>query len=419
MIAKALTQKDINAVLLKLYRKEKNCELIQGNVFYNLSLIDANYGKLSSALLDRYSQVTKYQNRIAALNALLYNKIYNLYEKAMSDINTYNSDVEAEAYWSNEYNNASANEAAARRNKETAYSNYEDAQRRYNEIEADYNQRIANKQYQIMMQEAEVQRLTTIRDNVQQLREDGEDTAFDLVWLRTVITVTGEPSSTPYTYSRAIDVSQLLRDSGWYYTWLPFAGRYYVTARKSDGVYRWTTDAGGVQIQVAINSTAGWYDTVIKDELRAAQTDLENWLATNADVETAQANLDAAQATLDTYNAELSQLQTDKTNALAAQQTVINNYYNDYTYYKQQEEYYKNNKLIFKMKRDAARTRKEKSYDAAEASSEAYNDAKDEYEGADKDLLPELPEPWGDMHSPDDEEEDPQDGEGGGNQSDD
>ena len=462
MIAKALTQKDINTVLLKLYRKEKNCELIQGNVFYNLSLIDANYGKLSSALLDRYSQVEKYKNRIAALNALLYNKIYNLYEKAMRDINTYNADVEAEAYWSNEYNNASANEAAARRNKETAYSNYEDAQAEYTRISNDYDQRITNailekgrKESELSDARAHLAEKQTELANLQQLKDDFVAVSLKLLSDRikfsdsSIYPITGQSSQksggntwdTPNVSRPGVEITEqsvinyILDAQGETshftlggYVFSNISGQYFLVVeyynmfRTTPGTY----DGGahflgsGSSTQTILSSTgdkssSSAVQSAIADAVEDAIIAIRSAVgvyANEIDTSTIEADIAATEAQITQLESDISSLETQidnlrnqKTAALEAQQTVINNYYNQYTEYKQQEEYYKNNKLIFKMKRDAARTRKEKSYEAAETSSEAYNDAKDEYEGADKELLPELPEPWGDMHSPDDEEE--------------
>lgn len=477
MIAKALTQKDINTVLLKLYRKEKNCELIQGNVFYNLSLIDANYGKLSSALLDRYSQVEKYKNRIAALNALLYNKIYNLYEKAMSDINTYNSDVEAEAYWSNEYNTADARQAEARRNKETAYSNYGAAEAEYTRIRNDYDQRITDailekgrKESELSDARAHLAEKQTELANLQQLKDDFLTVSMELLGDRlkfsqsNVYPNTGQSSqqgggntwavancNNPYVEITKQSVINYILDAQGEtdhftlggYTFSNISNRYYLGVeyynmfRTVPGTY----DGGvhfegrGGSTQTILSSTGNKSSSsdvqsalasAVADAIAAIRSAVASY-ANGIDTSTIEADIAATEAQITQLeneidyleNTTIPNLRSEKTAALEAQQAVIDNYYNQYTEYKQQEEYYKNNKLIFKMKRDAARTRKEKSYEAAEISSENYNDAKDSYEGADKDLLPELPEPWGDMHSPDDEEPDPQDGEGGGSQSDD
>lgn len=451
MIAKALTQKDINTVLLKLYRKEKNCELIQGNVFYNLSLIDANYGKLSSALLNRYSQVTKYQNRIAALNALLYNKIYNLYEKAMRDINTYNSDVEAEAYWSNEYDNASDNEAAARRNKETAYSNYEAAQAEYTRISNDYDQRISAAQQQKYAKEARLAEKQSELANVEQLIQDfrlvsngllgskikfGNSDVYPLAssW-------THPDTSAPWGISIDYDsVRQYIMDAQGTTNYFTLGSYTFTSAGGIWGLpieYKLIPDSagnfvaaaqfyssGGSQAILLQREVTGFSNAqqVIADAVAAAinaiKADVDHY-RNEISIEDIEAEIAQLESDISNLETQISNLRSEKTAALEAQQAVIDGYYNQYTYYKQQEEYYKNNKLIYKMKRDAARTRQEKSYEAAESSSGAYNDAKDEYEGEDKDLLPELPEPWGGMHSPDDEESDPQDGDSGGDQSDD
>lgn len=474
MIAKALTQKDINTVLLKLYRKEKNCELIQGNVFYNLSLIDANYGKLSSALLNRYSQVTKYQNRIAALNALLYNKIYNLYEKAMSAINTYNSDVEAEAYWSNEYNTADANEAEARRNKEAAYSNYEAAQAEYTRISNDYDQRITNailekgrKESELSDARAHLAEKQTELANLQQLKDDFLTVSMELLGDRLKFSQSnvypktgssypdeGNTWATAYCDSPYVEITKqsvikyILDAQGETehftlggYTFGNILNRYYlgveyynmfrVIVGTYDGGARFEGRGGTTQtilsstgnkssssdVQSALASAVA--DAIAA--IRSAVVSYANGIDTSAieaDIAATEAQITQLESDISNLETQISNLRSEKTAALEAQQAVIDGYYNQYTEYKQQEEYFKNNKIMFKMKRDAARTRKEKSYEAAETSSGDYNDAKDEYEGADKDLLPELPEPWGHMYSPDDEEPDPQDGDSGGDQSD-
>ena len=463
MIAKALTQKDINTVLLKLYRKEKNCELIQGNVFYNLSLIDANYGKLSSALLDRYSQVEKYKNRIAALNALLYNKIYNLYEKAMRDINTYNSDVEAEAYWGNEYNNANANEAAAKRNKETAYRNYEDAQTEYTRIRDDYDRRITDailekgrketelsdarahlseKQAELAdLQQLKVDFLTVsmqlLTDKIRfsdpsiyprtgQTTQQGGGDTWDIPAISNPIVEITKQSVINYILDAQHETSRFTLGG---YTFVSIYGRYYLgveyynmyRSRPStyDGGARFEGSSGTTQTILSSTGNKTSIDTVksaIGEAVESAIGAIRSAVgvyANEIDTSTIEADIAATEALITQLedeidylnNTTIPNLRNEKTAALEAQQAVIDGYYNQYVEYKQQEEYYKNNKLIFKMKRDAARKRKEKSYEAAEASSEAYNDAKDEYEGEDKELLPELPEPWGDMHSPDDEED--------------
>lgn len=476
MIAKALTQKDINTVLLKLYRKEKNCELIQGNVFYNLSLIDANYGKLSSALLNRYSQVTKYQNRIAALNALLYNKIYNLYERAMSDINTYNSNVEAEAYWSNEYNTAIANEAKARRNKEAAYSNYEAAEAEYTRIQNDYDQRISNailekgrKESELSDARAHLAEKQTELANLQQLKDDFLTVSMELLGDRLKFSQSdvypktgssypdeGNTWATAYCDSPYVEITKqsvinyILDAQGETdhftlggYTFGNILNRYYLGVEYYNmfRVIVGTYDGGarfegrGGTTQTILSSTGNKSSSsdvqsalasAVADAIAAIRSDVVSYAngidtsAIEADIAATEAQITQLEGEIDYLeNTTIPNLRSEKAAALEAQQAVVDRYYNQYTEYKQQEEYYKNNKLIFKMKRDAARTRKEKSYEAAETSSGDYNDAKDEYEGDDKDLLPELPEPWGHMYPSDDEEPDPQDGDGGGDQSDD
>ena len=98
MITKQLSKQEMNTVLLNLYRREKNCELIQGNVFYNLTLIKDNYAKLSERLYNNYITIEKYKDRITALRHLIYGKIYDLYDEAMAAINNYNTAVAQRDY---------------------------------------------------------------------------------------------------------------------------------------------------------------------------------------------------------------------------------------------------------------------------------------------------------------------------------
>lgn len=91
MITKSKEHKAIDTLLLKNYKDYDKALMVRDNMFYNLEVMNIQFGNMTDRIKNMYNNIITYDNRIAALKDAIYNQVYKLYKAAMLLIEKYNA----------------------------------------------------------------------------------------------------------------------------------------------------------------------------------------------------------------------------------------------------------------------------------------------------------------------------------------
>lgn len=427
MITNNKTKQAINAVLLHLFRKEEYCKNLQGNMFYNMEIMRVGYGDKASQLQSQYEKVLWIKNRIEALNHLLYGKIWDLYYAFFAAVDRYNNDKDYLDQLREQKQTIDTDIETARRNKNSYYSDYEAAQRRYTEIETDYNARIARKEIEIQTTQININNKRAALENAQAIDTCFSGDILDLIFDRIAL------AAKNYTvHSWTTERQCTFEDDSWNFvanqqghpTWVEIPGLGSFISKTADFDWKIEEDDGwyyvsarivtgsglGGTIRIADGSVA-WRFTTETDASTALQnlwtntinTIIGYWSSQRPDVATLEAEVTALESQLATQQAELTQLQTDKTNALNAQQAVIDTAYSNYTYWRDEQSRLEHLKDDIDTIITTYEGVVEHDIDRIQSAADAYNDQLDSMddEKVEEEGYPELPEPYNrDGHEP-------------------
>lgn len=433
MITRKIDVKDINAILLNVNKRIEKAYSLQGSLYYNYSLMTIRYNNIAQLLKNKYSSIITKKRQIEALQHLIYGHIWDMYYSALSAINKYDQAVERLAELRAQKETIDDDIATARANKESYYNDYTAAQTRYNEIETDYNARIAQKEIEIGTTQINLNNKRAALENAEAVDACFTGDVADLVFDRIAL------ASKDYTvHSWTTERQCTFEDDSWDFvanqqghsTWveIPGLGPFISKTANFDWKMTLTEDGYCIYARIVTGSGLGGTITLAAGGIgytysteAAASTALQNlwtntintikdyWNTQRPDVATLEAEVAALENQLATQQAELSQLQTDKTNALNAQQAVIDAAYDNYVYWRDRQAQLESLKRSINTYIENTEELVDTYHDEAETKSRAYNDAVNDLETeTERAEYPHLPDPWDDIHTEPEEDDDEQ-----------
>ena len=132
MVTKHINPKDINTVLLNIYRQLNKAKEYNGNFFFNMATMDDSIQSMNTALKSMWQALVAYENQKNALSHLLYSKIYDLYDEAVAAINKWNEDLVKGPELLEQYNTKYAEWLAADAEAKALYATWQAMVEAYN-----------------------------------------------------------------------------------------------------------------------------------------------------------------------------------------------------------------------------------------------------------------------------------------------
>lgn len=432
MITKQLSKKDLNTILLNIYRKEKNCELIQGNVFYNLTLIKDNYAKLSDRLYNDYITIEKYKDRITALQHLIYGKIYDLYDDAMAAINDYNDAVSQRDYLverKSTLNGLIHQQEQRRDNELAAYNTLVNTTIPNKQTEiANKQAAVTAKQQQLDTTQAELDRLDnfiefweTYYNRLKGYRDNVSGSNFnhlnDSDWYYLTYTASQYIANLnmPHSIVEYFDTNNIwpsfpacVPSSNGHYTakemYTQNPARIYYKIQEAGVVTFYSLKMGDTQLvfnQYESNATqAGnklceYFYSILDPMLSALQTNKPSDASLRALRDQYAAELATLQSELATLQSELATLEADR-----------DHHWNEYQDALKQIQNLQAELSVINIAIDRANENVSRKEEIARQKSTRYNDAVAELPPEKQEEYTPLPAPWGDYVTPEDDDDD-------------
>lgn len=336
-IVKNLTRKELNHVLLELYKEELFAENYQVSLQSNLGSMQRNYTTMLNSLTSSYNNLVLVEAQREAMYNLLYMQGWNLYNKGMAAYTDWQNAIDYVAELRNRKSTIDSDLANARTQKTNAETAYADAVVYWQNALDVKAQQIADKQAQINSTNATITEINAqIADidnqiaNVTARRAALSDLAAQVTDTRGFI----NDMSSVTNYSNLYVISQTMLDSGWTNVNVAGVGSYdlvtvaYSQAARYGGIY---TNGSSVNVGI-ITNVKSW----IMDKLYDIRSSIFDYLEdyTTEELESDKAVLQARLTTytnrlneytaeLNTLNAEYANLQSQRDSDLAQKQSNI------------------------------------------------------------------------------------------------
>lgn len=399
-IVKNLTRKELNHVLLELYKDELFAENYQFSLQANLGSMQRNYTTMLNSLTSSYNNLVLAEAQREAMYNLLYMQGWNLYNKGMAAYSDWQNAINYVAELKSRKNTINSDLANARTQKTNAETAYANAVTYWENTLAAKAQQIADKQAQINSTNATIAQINadiaSIDEqiaNVNTRRAALTDLAAQITDTRAAINA----MSSVTNYSNLYEISQTVLDSGWTNGNVTTVGTYdLVTVSVSEGVRFGGIYTNGSSVNTAvmtnvkswIQNTLGdmrssifdYLDDYTTEELEADKAELQSRLVTYTN------RLNEYTTELNTLNAEYANLQSQRDSDLAQKQSDINYWTNQIASLEFQRE---NIDKIITSAESEEKVKKE-AYDSIKESYEEFTDKhpKDEKTGEEYPSLP-------------------------------
>lgn len=337
-IVKNLTRKELNHVLLELYKEELFAENYQVSLQANLGSMQRNYTTMLNSLTSSYNNLVLAEAQREAMYNLLYMQGWNLYNKGMAAYSDWQNAINYVAELKTRKSTIDSDLANARTQKTNAETAYANAVTYWENTLATKAQQIADKQAQINSTNAtitEINAQIAEKDeqiaNVNARRAALSDLAAQVTDTRAAI----NDLSSVTNYSNLYVISQTMLDSGWTNENVTVTGAYdlvtvqYSEAARYGGIY---TNGTAVNVDLLTNvkswimnrlydirtSIFDYLEDYTTEELEADKAELQSRLAYYT------SRLNEYTAELNTLNAEYANLQSQRDSDLAQKQSDIN-----------------------------------------------------------------------------------------------
>ena len=399
-IVKNLTRKELNHVLLELYKDELFAENYQFSLQANLGSMQRNYTTMLNSLTSSYNNLVLAEAQREAMYNLLYMQGWNLYNKGMAAYSDWQNAINYVAELKTRkstINNDLANARTQKTNAETAYAN---AVTYWENTLAAKAQQIADKQAQINSTNATIAEINADIASIDEQIANVNERRAALSDLFVHVTDTRDDindMSSVTNYSNLYVVSQTVLDSGWTNGNVTTVGAYdLVTIPFSEGSRYGGIYTNGSSVNTAVMTNVKSWIIARLNEIRQSLLDyLDDY--TTAELEADKAELQSRLVTytnrlneytteLNTLNAEYANLQTQRDSDLAQKQSDINYWTNQIASLEFQRENI--DKIITSAEADEAA--KKEAYDSIKESYEEFTDKhpKDEKTGEEYPSLP-------------------------------
>ena len=399
-IVKNLTKKELNHVLLDLYKRELFAENYQFNLQANLGSMQRNYTTMLNSLTNSYNNLVLAEAQREAMHNLLYMKGWDLYNRAMEAYNDWQSAINYVEELKTRKRNIDSDLSNARTQKTNAETAYANAVTYWENTLAAKAQQIADKQAQINSTNATIAQINADIANIDEQIANVNTRRAALTDLAAQITDTRaaiNAMSSVTNYSNLYEISQTVLDSGWTNENVAGVGTYdLVTISLSEGARFGGIYANGSSVNTAVmTNVKSWIQNTLGDMRSAIFDYLDDY--TTAELEADKAELQSRLVTytsrlneytteLNTLNAEYTNLQSQRDSDLAQKQSDIDYWTNQIAYLEFQKE---NIDINISAAEEEARLDKE-TYDARKEHYEEFTDKhpKDEKTGDDYPSLP-------------------------------
>ncbi len=399
-IVKNLTKKELNHVLLELYKRELFAENYQFSLQSNLGSMQRNYTTMLNSLTSSYNNLVLAEAQREAMYNLLYMKGWDLYNKGMTAYNDWQNAINYVAELKTRKRNIDSDLANARTQKTNAETAYANAVTYWENTLAAKAQQIADKQAQINSTNATIAEINAdIADidnqiaNVNIRRAALSDLVTQINNTRDAINA----MSSVTNYNNLYSISQTVLDSGWTNENVAGVGTYdLVTTSFSEGFRYGGIYTNGTSVNVAvISNVKSWIVNRLNEIKQSILDYLDDY--TTAELEADKAVLQSRLVTytnrlneytteLNTLNAEYTNLQSQRDADLAQKQSDIT-YWTNQIYYL---EFQRDNIDINIAAAEAEEKIKKDAYDSIKESYEEFTDKhpKDEKTQEDYPSLP-------------------------------
>ena len=383
-IVKNLTRKELNHVLLELYKEELFAENYQVSLQANLGSMQRNYTTMLNSLTSSYNNLVLAEAQREAMYNLLYMQGWNLYNKGMAAYSDWQNAINYVAELKTRKSTIDSDLANARTQKTNAETAYANAVTYWENTLAAKAQQIADKQAQINSTNATIAGINAqIADidsqiaNVNERRAALSDLAAQVTDTRGFI----NDMSSVTNYSNLYVISQTMLDSGWTNENVTTTGSYdlvtvaFSEAARYGGIY---TNGSSVNVGLLTNvkswimdklydirsSIFDYLEDYTTEELESDKAELQSRLAYYT------SRLNEYTAELNTLNAEYANLQSQRDSDLAQKQSDINYWTNQIASLEYQRENI--DKIITSA--EAEEVAKKEAYDSIKESYEEFTD---------------------------------------------
>lgn len=383
-IVKNLTRKELNHVLIELYKREIFAENYQFSLQSNLGSMQRNYTTMLNSLTKSYNNLVLAEAQREAMYNLLYMQGWNLYNKGMTAYNEWQNAIDYVAELKSRKSTIDSDLANARTQKTNAETAYADAVVYWQNALDAKAQQISDKQAQINSTNATIAdinaQITDIDNQIANITARRTALSDLVVQVNDTRAAINDMSSVT-NYSNLYVISQTMLDSGWTNVNVAGVGSYdlvtvaYSQAGRYGGIY---TNGSSVNVGIISNvkswimdklydirsSIFDYLEDYTTEELEADKAELQSRLTTYTN------RLNEYTAELNTLNAEYASLQSQRDADLAQKQADIDYWTNQIASLEFQRE---NIDIIITSAESEEKAKKE-TYDAVKESYEEFTD---------------------------------------------